>query len=130
MKTMTRLMLFLAVMLMVAAPVFSGEASQSWRCEMEEGVTEAEVIAAADEWLKAAKQVEGGKRFRAYVHFPVAVNATGEVDTLFVVVAPTFAEWGKFWDNYPDSPAADVEEKNKAVVACPDSGLWEAFVVN
>ena len=31
-------------MLLVAAPAFSGEASQTWRCEMEEGVTDEQVM--------------------------------------------------------------------------------------
>ncbi len=46
---------------------------------------------------------------------------------MFVVVAPSFAEWGKFWDAYPDSEAAKLEGKEGVV--CPDSALWESVQV-
>jgi len=48
---------------------------------------------------------------------------------LIVLTAPTFKEWGEFWDGYPDSPAAIVEEKTKELFICPDSVLWEASKV-
>jgi len=126
MKTMVRLMLVLVV-LFVAAPGFAGEAVQMWRCEMDDDATEAQVEALASEWLKAAKKTEGGENLEAYVYFPVAVNATGEMDFMWIVVAPSFEEWGKFWDNYADSEAAEAE--NHDLVVCPDSVVWESVKV-
>jgi len=60
------------------------------------------------------------------VLFPVAVNASGETDLIFMVTAPTFAEWGRFWDVYPSSDAAAGENDG---MFCPDSVIWEAMKV-
>ena len=126
MNTLLRLMLVFMLMI-VAVPAYSGEAVQIWKCEMDDDASEEEVLAQFQEWLKAAKKMKGGERLEAYAYFPVAVNATGETDALFVVIAPTFEEWGKFWDNYLDSPdAAEAEKRHKEKVVCPDSVLWES----
>jgi len=126
----TKMFLMLAlVMMVVAAPAFSGEAVQMWRCEMEDDATEEQMEEQAATWLAAAKKVEGGANFKAYVYFPVAVNAMGEIDVMFIVVAPTFAEWGTFWDNYEGSEAAALENKQREAVVCPDSVLWEGVKI-
>ena len=128
MKTIVGLMLVF-MMMFVAAPAFSGGvATQMWKCELADDATEEEVKAAAQEWLRAAKTMKGGERLEAYVYFPVAVNATGEMDVMFIVIAPTFEEWGKFWDNYAGSPAAEVDKRNEKVV-CPNSVLWESIKI-
>lgn len=134
MKTLVRLMLvsmlILGSMLMIkAAPAYAAEAMQMWKCELEGDTTEEEVITMAQEWVKAAKTMAGGKQIEANVYFPVAVNVTGEIDVLFVVVAPSFVEWGKFWDNYSGSPANEVEERNRKKIICPDSALWESVKI-
>ena len=128
MNKTVRLMLVL-VLVFVAAPAFSGEATQMWRCEMDDDATEAAVQAGAQEWLKAAKKLNGGENLEAYVYFPVAVNATGEMDVMFVLVAPSFEEWGKFWDAYEGSEAAKIENQNNEMIVCPDSVLWESIKV-
>jgi hypothetical protein len=134
MNTLVRLMLvcmlILGSMLMIgAAPAYAAEAMQMWRCEMDDDTSEEEVTAMAREWLKAAKTMEGGERLKAYVNFPVAVNAIGEIDVLFVVVAPSFVEWGKFWDNYSGSPANEVDKRNREKIVCPGSALWESVKI-
>ena len=96
---------------------------------MDDDATEEQVVAMAENWLKAAKQMPGGKGLKAYLYFPVAVNAIGETDIWFVVVAPSFEEWGKFWDNYAGSPAAEVDKRNQEKVVCPDSALWESVKI-
>jgi hypothetical protein len=118
-----------AVLLIGAAPAYSGEAVQMWKCEMDDDASEAQVKAMSAKWLEAVKKQPGGEQFEAYVLFPVAVNATGEMDVMFVVVAPSFQEWGKFWDAYGGSPAAALERENEALVVCPDSVVWESFKV-
>ena len=85
--------------------------------------TEEAIEAKAAKWLAAVRKLDGGENLNAYVMFPIAVNATGETDMMFVVTAPTFAEWGKFWDAYPDSEVAANEE---GLVVCPDSVIWES----
>ena len=129
MKTVLRLMLVFMLMI-VAAPAYAAEATQMWKCEMDGDVSEEEVIANAGEWLKAARTMKGGERLEAYVYFPVAVNAIGEADVLFVVVAPTFEEWGKFWDNYQNSPVgSETEKRHQEKLVCPDSTLWESIKI-
>ena len=90
--------------------------------------TEADVEAGAVKWLKAARQIDGGDQLEAHVLFPVAVNVSGNTDFMFVVVAPSFAEWGKFWDAYQVSPEGDADQAN-ADVDCPDSALWNSVKV-
>ena len=127
MNTIVRLILVFMLMI-VAAPAYAAEATQMWKCEMDDEVTEEQVIANAGEWLKAARTIKGGERLEAYVYFPVAVNAIGETDVWFVVTAPSFEEWGKFWDNYSGSLADEVDKRNDKVV-WPDSALWESIKI-
>ena len=128
MKTIVRLMVVF-MLVVVAAPAYAGEASHTWKCEMNGDTTEEEVIAMAQGWLKVAKAIKGGERLKASVHFPVAVNAIGEIDFFFVVVAPSFEEWGRFWDSYGGSQAAAIEEEHNDKIICPDSAVWESFKV-
>ena len=135
MNTLVRLMLVCMLMLVSmqmigAAPAYAAEATQMWKCEMNDDTTEEEVIAIAQEWLKAARKMEGGKRLEAQVYFPVAVNAIGNVDVFFIVVAPSFEEWGKFWDNYITSPdGAEANKRHQEKIICPDSALWESVKI-
>ena len=126
MKTLLGLVL-VAVLMIGVAPAYSGEAVQMWKCEMDDDATEAQVKAMSAKWLEAVKKQPGGEEFEAFVLFPIAVNATGEMDVMFVVVAPSFQDWGKFWDAYGGSPAAALERENEALVVCPDSVVWESF---
>jgi hypothetical protein len=124
MKTLVRLVL-ISMLLVVAVSAYSSECVQMWKCEMDEDTTEEQVIAMAQEWLKAAKKVKGGEKLKAYVYFPVAVNFDDDSDFIFVVVAPSFEKWGIFWDNYGASEAGKLEDRPDWVV-CPDSAVWEA----
>jgi hypothetical protein len=117
-----------STLLVAAAPAFSGVAMQIWRCEMEEGATEEGILANASKWLKAAKTIKGGENLQVTVHFPVAVNATDKVDLLLILTVPTFEEWGRFWDSYIDSPAAEIHSENKMII-CPNSVVWQTFKV-
>jgi hypothetical protein len=119
-----------AVMAIAVSPAFAGgKATQMWRCELQDDATEDQVVAAAEKWLATAKTMKGGENFEAYVYFPVAVNANGESDLIFVVVAPSFSEWGEFWDGYKDSAAAKLDQENQEFVDPTDSGLWESIKV-
>ena len=115
------------MLMFVAAPAFSGgTATQMWKCQMDEDIDEAGVRAKAAKWLAAAKTMKGGKNLHVNLLFPVAVNNAGELDFMFVVTAPTFAEWGMFWDGYAGSAAAAADKKND-LVDCPDSAVWESY---
>ena len=119
-----------AVMMMTVAPAFAGgKATQMWRCELGDDTTEEQVNAAAQKWLAAARTMKGGKNLEAYVFFPVAVSNMGQSDIIFAISAPTFAEWGAFWDGYKGSAAAKLDSANKGAIVPTDSGLWEAIKV-
>lgn len=123
-------MLF-AVAMVAAAPAFADKASQTWKCEIGDEFSEDEVIVKGKAWVEAAKSVEGGENMKAYLRFPVAVDATGEVDFVIEVIFPTFEEWGKFWDNYSGSEAASMDDANaEAGIVCPDSAVWEIDSLN
>jgi hypothetical protein len=125
----TMKLILVSLMMFVAAPVFAGQAMQVWKCELDENASEAAVMAMASTWLQTARKIPGGEHLEAYVNFPVAVNDTGESDLFWVVVAPTFEEWGKFWDAYGESEVAKLEETNREMIVCPDSAVWESFKV-
>lgn len=118
----------LSMMMFAAAPARSAEATQMWKCEMGADTTEEEVEEAAKKWLTTARQMDGGDQLQAFVFFPVAVNVAGNMDFMFIVTAPSFAEWGKFWDEYQISPEGDADQAN-ADVDCPDSALWQSVKV-
>ena len=124
-----KLWMLALVMMIAAAPAFAGEATQMWKCEIDDEADEEMIEAHAAEWLAAAKKLDGGANMKAKIYFPVAVNATGEMDIMYVLTFPSFAEWGKFWDVYPDSDAADIEEDAIEMVVCPDSVVWESVKV-
>jgi hypothetical protein len=111
------------------APKSAGKATQIWRCEMDDDATEKQVVAASEKWLAAAKTMDGGKNLEAYVYFPVAVNDSGASDLFFVISAPSFKEWGAFWDGYADSAAAKLDKENRGMIVPTDSALWESIKV-
>ena len=80
-----KLWMLALVMMIAAAPAFAGEATQMWRCEMTDEADEEMIEAHSGEWLAAAKKVEGGADIKAKILFPVAVNATGQMDVMYVV---------------------------------------------
>lgn len=122
-------LMLVAVLLIAVAPAYSARASQVFSCELDDDATEDQVKAGAAKWLEAAKGMKGGENLEAWVYFPVAVDAMGEFDLLFVVVSPSFEEWGEFWDNYDGSPAAKVDKENQEMVICPNSALWESIPI-
>ncbi len=124
MNAIMRLIL-ISMLMMVAAPAWSSSVMAVYTCEQDEDASEADVTAAAEEWLQAAKGMKGGENLEVFTMFPVAVTM-GESDFLFVVKAPSLAEWGTFMDGYAGSAVADADKKHADIADCPDSALWES----
>ena len=124
MKTIIRLAI-ISILMLIAAPAWSGSAVMVYTCEQDDDASEADVNAAAAAWLEAAKGMKGGENLEVFVMFPMAVTM-GESDFLFIVTAPSFGEWGTFMDGYEASAAADSDKKYADVADCPDSALWES----
>ena len=127
MKKFVPLMLT-SMLMMLAGPVWSDSAVQILSCQQDDDMSDAQVEAMSAEWLKAAKGVKGGENLELYLNFPVAAKA-GEVDFLAVLVAPSFAEWGAFTDNYPGSEAEKVDGKHEGGLDCGDGTLWDSVTV-
>ena len=114
---------------MVAAPAHSAEAWQAFDCELADDKTEADVLAAAKKWLKAARTMKGGEELQVRIHFPMAA-ASWKSDFLIVINAPSFAAWGTFWDGYEGSPAHKVDQEDNEIATCPSSTLFESVAIN
>ena len=111
-------------MLMVfAAPAYS-EAIQIFNCEYEGEATEDDVMAMASKWLKAAKTLKGGEKIQIAIRYPVAASVD-DIDFKFVVMTPTFAEWGAFTDAYDLSELQEIDDELFKVANCNDSSVWE-----
>jgi hypothetical protein len=114
-----------SILMMVVAPVSADLATYILLCEQDDAVTDDQVEEIAAEWFKAAKAVKGGENLELYLNFPIAAKA-GEVDFAMMLIAPNFAEWGEFMDNYPESPAEDIDDRYENEIDCGDGALWES----
>jgi hypothetical protein len=128
MKTIVML-IAVSMLMIVAAPAYSAEAVHVYWCTEADGVSEEQIESAASKWLKAAKRMKGGDQLKAYVYYPIAAKLPGETDFLFLVVAPSAAAWGAFWDGYKNSPAEEVDMDNRDVVICTSSALMESVAI-
>ena len=125
MKSIMRL-LFISILMMVAAPAWSDAALHIVTCQQDDETSDEKVEAMSAEWLKAARTVKGGENLDLHLNFPVAAKA-GEIDVAMFLVAPNFAEWGEFMDNSPGSAAEAVDEKYEDDMDCGNGTLWETI---
>jgi hypothetical protein len=122
------LLMFVSMLMVVAAPAWSDSALHALTCEQDEEVSDDKVEAIAAEWFKAAKTVKGGENLQFFLNFPVAAK-TGEVDVAMILIAPSFSEWGAFMDNYPGSAAEAVDDKYEDDLDCGNGTLWESVEI-
>jgi len=127
MRVVIQLMI-ISLMMIIAAPAWSDSALHIITCEQDEETTDEQVEAIASEWLKAAKAVKGGENLDLYLNFPVAAKV-GEIDVAMMLIAPSFAEWGAFMDNYPGSAAEAIDDKYEDDLDCGNGTLWESVKV-
>lgn len=120
-------LIFAAMLMVIAAPAYSAQAVHIFACEVDDELTEEKLEAAASAWLAAAKTMKGGANLKAFLHHPVAAKMDNG-DVLFLIVSPSLAEWGTFWDGYKGSAADKLDQANEDV-ACPDSALFEAVEI-
>lgn len=122
MKTAIRL-LIISMLLLLAIPAYAGTAVLVFECQQDEEASDEDVVAAAVKWLKVAKTLKGGEGLEVYVSFPVAATM-GENDFEYIIIAPSFKEWGEFVDGYKGSKLAEEDESFTDVADCTDSSLW------
>ena len=126
MKTLIRLAIISLLMLM-ASPVHA-DAIQIFNCEYEGDATEDDVFGMSSKWLAAAKTIEGGENIQVAIRFPVAASVD-DIAFKFVIIAPNFAEWGKFTDNYSASKLQEIDDELEKVASCNDASMWEGEIV-
>ena len=122
MKTLIRIMA-VSMLMIFASPAYS-EAIQIFNCTFEGDATEDDLNAMATKWLKAAKTINGGENLKIYIRYPVAASVD-DISFKFVLVAPSFAEWGAFTDAYDLSALQEIDDELEKVAACNDASLWE-----
>ncbi len=127
MKALIQLMIVSMIMI-IAAPAWSDSALHVLTCEQDEETTDEQVETISSEWLKAAKAIKGGENLELYLNFPVAAKV-GEVDFAMILIAPSFAEWGTFMDNYAGSAAEAIDDKYKDDLDCGNGTLWESVKI-
>ena len=127
MKSIMQFM-FISMLMMVAAPAWSDAALHIITCQQDDELTDEKLEAFSAEWLKAAKTVKGGENLELRLNFPVAAKA-GEIDVAIMVIAPSFAEWGAFMDNYAGSAAEDADSNSQEGLDCANGTLWESLKV-
>jgi len=122
MKTLIRVMA-ITMSMVFASPAYS-ETIQIFNCTYEGEATEGDVMGMASKWLKVAKTLKGGENIQIAIRFPVAASVD-DIDFKFVIVTPTFAEWGAFTDGYELSELEKVDDELFKVANCGESSLWE-----
>jgi len=125
MKMMIRLAM-ISILMMLAAPAFAGSIVSVYNCQQSDSASEDDVIDAATDWLAEAKKIKGGENLEVRVMFPVAAVMGGN-DFMFVVISPSFTEWGVFQDAYSNHEVAGEDKKYADIANCDDSALWESF---
>lgn len=126
MKTLTRLMI-ISILMIFASPAYS-DAIQIFNCEYIGEATEDDVFDMSAKWLAAAKTIKGGKDLQVVVRFPIAASVD-DIDFKFVLVLPTFADWGAFTDNYEASKLIEIDDELEKIADCNDASLWEGEAV-
>ncbi len=123
-----RRLMIISILMIVAAPAYSASVVQVFDCEQDEDATEAQLEAQAVRWLKAARSMKGGENMEVYLNFPMAAQMD-ENDFSFILIAPSFAEWGVFMDGYKGSAAEQADTGFVDLADCPDSGLFESVAI-
>ena len=119
----------ISVLMLVSAPAWSDEVRHVYHCVQEDEASDDALSEIASEWVKAARGMKGGENIKVNVHFPVAADV-GEVDFLFVVIAPSFEEMGVFLHAYDGSPLEEIDDRFEKLANCPNSALWDSITVD
>ena len=109
-----------------AAQANPNEVLHIYKCNLIEGKTEAQAVEAAQVYLNALRQLDGGKNLKMKLLWPVAVNNLGEIDFHIILISPSFTEWGRMWDAYKDDTAAAKFDDLQGAADCNDSAVWES----
>ncbi len=131
MKTFAKLFLT-SLLLIMAVPAYSdtdAQVIQIFICEFNDDATSDQLLDMTAEWLKAARAMDGGENIQVGIRFPIAEGPAAEGDFRFIIVTPTFTDWGKFTDAYEGSGVAEVDNRLNVLADCGQSTIWEGLMV-
>jgi hypothetical protein len=112
------------VMLLFTASAFADSVVHIWTCELNDGKTGEDVVAASSSWLEVAKSMEGGADLEVYLEFRIAANV-GDNGFNFVLIAADEKTWGTWYgSDDPDSAMQDANTAWSDVATCSGSSLW------
>jgi len=115
--------MIVATFALSATPALSDQVFEAMQCKLVGEKSDSDVIAEAKKWLAAARTVPGGKDLQLSIHFPVA-GGRPDTDFVFVLRAPSFEAWGRFWDNYAGSAAEKIDDAADAITKCSSGRLY------
>ena len=116
-------------MLLFTASAFADSVVHIWTCELNDGKTGDDVVAASSAWFEVAKSMEGGEDLEAYLEFRIAANV-GDDSFNFVLIAADAKTWGIWYDSdSPDSAMQDADIAWSEVAACSSSSLWSSVEI-
>jgi hypothetical protein len=129
MKIFSRSVL-VSFLLLIAAPAFSDvdmSAVQIFECEFNGDAGASDLFEVTAAWLTAAKNTEGGENVDVAIRFPIAEGGDAGGDFRFVIIFPSFAEWGAFTDAYEGSDVEIVDADLFDIADCGQSTMWEGI---
>ncbi len=123
-------LIYLAATVGWSAHAYANDFEQVWSCVLEPGQGLDDARAAAADWLRAARSMEGGEGLSLSLRWPIVVPESAERFE-FVLRAPALEAWGSFYDRYdPDSPVGKADEAFAQVASCSGSTLWEVIAAD
>lgn len=117
-----------SLLLLFTVPTYADSIVQLWNCKLNDGKTQADLVAVSSAWAKAARSMDGGDGMEVHLEFPIAADA-GDGDFTFVMIVADTKAWGVFNNDYVDSPAGQADEAWGEVATCSDSSLWASVKI-
>jgi len=113
-----------------AGPVFANQFGHVWSCEIVAGKSLADVRAVSEQWLQAARTMNGGDQLELHIDLPTVVEDSADRFN-FVLLAPSLQAWGTFYDGYSEtSPVGKADVDFAGVATCSGSTLWESIKID
>jgi hypothetical protein len=98
-------------------------------CTLKEGATLEQLMEVGSEFVKAAKDIKGGKNYQAQILTPIASQNLQSV--IWIGRLPDFVALAKFNDAYGASDAsAKLDAKFQALTKCESRSFWQVHDVN
>lgn len=125
----SKLSILVASVLLIACinPARADSVVQLWTCELNEGKTQAELMAVSVAWMNAVNSMDGAEAFEGHLEFPIASDNLNVFT--FVLIADNAKNWGAFEDAYEGSAAAEADEAWGDVADCSTSTLWNSVKI-